>query len=390
VQLERFESSPVGHLVPIVFTDPRTDKQVRHSSFVPSPLPTEVQLRSGTSRLIGEAERELGRLDAQVQALPNPRLLVRPALSREAVSTSALEGTFAPLSEVLAAEHLAERNKTPEVREIQNYTTAALLGLDLIRTKPICLSVAAELQRVLVRGTRGESFDSGQMRKRLVCIGDSGKGIEKSRFVPPPPGDELVQGVSAWEKWVNTPNDLPFIARLALGHYQFETLHPFSDGNGRIGRLLISLQLVDEDVLHYPVLNLSTWLEPRRQEYIDHLLNLSQTGDYDAWIHFFAEGVREQAIASSRTVRRLTAVQDSMVTKVLGDGRKGVIVELARELIGSPVISVTDVEKKYGISYTSARSVVLALVGMEILAPIKGMKYGKLYMCREVYVALTE
>ncbi|WP_426563854.1 Fic family protein [Angustibacter sp. McL0619] len=347
-------------------------------------------MRTATFKLISEAERELGRLDAQVRALPNPRLLLRPALSREAVSTSALEGTFAPLSEVFAAEHLAERKQTPEVREIQNYTNAAVLGLKLITSKPICFSVAAELQAELVRGTRGESFDSGQMRKRLVCIGDSGRGIENSRFVPAPSGPELVEGISAWEKWVNSDNDMPFIARLALSHYQFETLHPFSDGNGRIGRLLISLQLVEDKVLQYPVLNLSSWLEPRRQEYTDQLLNVSATGDYDAWIAFFARGVREQAVTSSETVSRLVDTQTSLIERVLAAGKKGVIVELARDLIGSPVVSVSDVRKKFGIANTSARSVVLALVELEILRPIEGITYGKLYMCQDVYRALTD
>lgn len=388
MDVSRFKSSPVGELVPISFEDPRLGRVVKHFAFNPSPLPSEPSIRPSTYKALAEAERELGRLDAQVQLLPNPRLLVRPALSREAVSTSALEGTFAPISDVLAADHIDDRRKTAEIKEIQNYTNAALLGLRLIEKKPICFSVAAELQERLVRGTRGDQFDSGQMRRRIVAIGDTSGEIERSRFVPVPHGQMLVDGISAWEKWVNAEDDIPFVARLAMSHYQFETLHPFSDGNGRIGRLLIALQLVDAGVLHHPVMNLSTWLEPRRTDYIDHLLQVSEDGDFDRWILFFALGVRQQAVASARRVTRLTGVQEELVARVLEDGRKGAIVELTRDLIGSPMLAVKDVQKKFDIAYPSARQVVMNLVDLGLLREITGSSWGRLYVCDPVYDAI--
>lgn len=389
MDVKRFEQSPVGELMPISFLDPRIGRNVNHFAFKPTPLPSNPSIRPATYKALAEAERELGRLDAQVGNLPNPRLLVRPALSREAVSTSALEGTFAPISDVLAADHIDDRRKTAEIREIQNYTNAALLGFRLIEKKPICFSVAAELQGRLVRGTRGDQFDSGQMRQRIVAIGDNSGAIERSRFVPVPPGEHLERGITEWERWVNAEDDIPFVARLAMSHYQFEALHPFSDGNGRIGRLLIALQLVDAGVLHHPVLNLSTWLEPRRTDYIDHLLQLSEDGDYDAWIHFFANGVQQQAIASAKRVRRLTEVQDVLVAGVLEAGRKGTIVELTRDLIGSPMLAVKDVQAKYEISYPSARQVVMNLVEMGLLREITGGSWGRLYVCDPVYDAIV-
>lgn len=325
-----------------------------------------------------------------VRSLPNPGLLVRPALSREAASTSALEGTYAPLSEVFAGDHVDEHRQSAEVREILNYAAAARLGLDLIRTLPISFSLAAKLQKRLVRGTRGDQYDAGERRERNILIGDRGRGVERSRFVPPPPGEELAAGISEWEKWINAENEVPFVARLALEHYQFETLHPFSDGNGRIGRLLIALQLVAEHVLEYPVLNISTWLEPRRDEYIDHLLAVSVTGDYDAWVEFFATGVRDQAVATARTVARLTTIQQSLVDRVLAENRKGVIVELARDLIGMPVLSVNEVRDRYEIAYPSARSVVRQLEEFGILREVSGRNYRKIYVCHEVYDVVAD
>lgn len=384
----RFRNSPIGEVIPISFTDPRDGITTNHFAFNPKPLPAEPLISTRTHKAISEAERELGRLDAQVQALPNPGLLVRPALNREAVSTSALEGTYAPIEEVLAAEHIDDRRKSAELREIQNYTNAALYGFRVIEQKPICFSVAADLQQRLVKNTRGDSFDAGQMRQRIVAIGDNGASIETARFVPVPNGDLLRDGIDQWEKWVNADDDIPFVARLALSHYQFETLHPFSDGNGRIGRLLIALQLVDAGVLQVPVLNLSTWLEPRRQDYIDHLLQVSEDGDYDRWIEFFAQGIKEQAKASARRVRRLVEVQGDLVDEVIKAGRKGVIVELTRDLIGSPVLSVKDVMTSYDIKQPSARSVVLNLVDLGILREVTGAGWGRLYMCNKVYDAI--
>jgi Fic family protein len=384
----RFRNSPVGEVVPISFTDVRLNRTVNHWAFKAKALPSDPTFRPATYKLIGEAERELGRLDAHVGRLPNPDLLVRPSLQREALSTSALEGTYAPVVDVLAADHIDDRKKSAEVREVQNYFVAAMMGLDLIKRYPICFSVAAKVQKRLVSRTRGDKFDSGRMREQIVAIGDRGGEIESARFVPMPPGQDLEDGIAAWETWLHADDDIPFIARLALGHYQFETLHPFSDGNGRIGRLLLSLQLVEGEVLHHPVMNLSSWLEPRRQDYIDHLLQVSEDGNYDSWVAFFARGIRDQAIASSRRVTRLTQVQDQLVTRVLEANRKGVIVELARDLIGNPLLSVKDVQKRYDITQPSARSVVQHLEDLGILHEITGANWGRVYVCEDVYDAL--
>ncbi|MFZ0833845.1 MAG: Fic/DOC family N-terminal domain-containing protein, partial [Mycobacterium sp.] len=246
MQVADFENSPVGHLVPASGHDAYLRRDYNHFAFVPAPLPGDITLSMGAHQLADKASMSVGRLDFAVKRLPDPGLLVRPSLRREAQSTSALEGTYATLEEVLGADYVDEANRTAEVREVLNYVRATEQALDLVQTKPICLNVIAPLQATLVEGTRGDHWDTGRLRESNVYIGERSKGIEASRFVPPPHGDLLVQGISDWEKWIHADDDYPLLVKIAMAHYQFEALHPFSDGNGRLGRLIVTLQLVTE------------------------------------------------------------------------------------------------------------------------------------------------
>jgi Fic family protein len=390
VQVESFEQSPVGRLVPVSGVDGRTKQAYHHYAFVPAPLPSVVDLSPGTYKLISEADRALGSLDALTDRLPNPDLLVRPSLTREAVSTSALEGTFAPYADVLEAQYGDSRQPTAEVREVQNYVQAAFAGLDLIKRLPICLQVVSKLQQILVAETRGDTYDAGRLRERLVCIGDRGKGIEQSRFVPPPDGDLLRDGVSDWEKWINADQEMPALVKVALGHYQFETLHPFSDGNGRIGRLVITLQLIEEHVLKHPVLNLSPWLEPRREDYIDHLLTVSSTGNFDPWVRFFAEAVKARALAATETIRSLMAFSREVIETMKGAGSRGSVHDLAMNIIGYPIMTIPKVQADLGVSYPTAANAIKKLEEAGFLREITGGNYGRRYICDRVYDELAE
>lgn len=342
-----------------------------------------------TYKIISEADRALGVLDARVDQLPNPQLLVRPSLTREAVSTSALEGTYAPYVDVLEAQYEDSSEQSAEVREIQNYVRAALHGLELIKKKPLCLNVVAELQSILVRRTRGDTYDAGRLRERLVCIGDKGRGIEQSRFVPPPNGNFLIEGISDWEKWINSEQEMPVLVKVALGHYQFETLHPFSDGNGRIGRLAITLQLIEEGVLRHPVLNLSPWLEPRREDYIDHLLSVSRTGNFDPWVRFFAEAVKARAKAATDTIGRLLDFSAEVIEAMKRAGARGAILDLAVNIIGYPVMTVPEVQSDLEVSYPTANSAINRLREAGFLREITGGNYGRRYICDRVYEELA-
>lgn len=377
----------MGDLAPIAGFDTFLDQEYRHFAFIPKPLPNDVELAARTVKIIAEAERSLGRLDAATGRLPNPDLLVRPSLYREAVSTSALEGTYAPLDSVMEAEYVEEKDRTEEEREILNYVKAAQRGLELLDTKPICLTLIAELQAILVQGTRGDSYDAGRLRERQVYIGEKRLGIEESRFVPPPPGDLLRAGMSEWEKWLNldpSTDDTPLIAKAAIGHYQFETLHPFSDGNGRLGRLIVVLQLVAAGALTHPVLNLSPWLEPRKDLYKDLLLSTTRSGAFDPWVQFFAEAVKDQAEDSLRRIDTLIDIRDSMLDALHAKRAKGVILQIARDLIGYPVISPSQAASLHGVTYPPANAALRRLQELGYVQEITGRNYGRLYACSAV------
>jgi Fic family protein len=380
----------MGTLVPVSGSDSSRRREYNHFAFVPHRLPVDVPLSMSTYKILGEADRSLGALDARINQLPNPALLIRPSLTREAVSTSALEGTFAPLSDVLEARYVDDIKKSAEVREISNYIDAALRGLELIKTLPVCLRMLAELQQILVKKTRGDSYDAGELRDRLVCIGDRGQGIEESRFVPPPPGETLRSGVSDWEKWINADDDVPLLVKAALGHYQFETLHPFSDGNGRIGRLAVTLQLIDAGALAYPLLNLSPWFEPRRQEYVDHLLFLSQTGNYDPWVRFFGEAIKDRSESAGATVNQLVAFREETAVLLKAHRAKGVIMDVANDLTGFPVMTVGEIAANHNITYQAANSIVARLETLGIIREATGKSYGRLFICDRVYGILFD
>lgn len=384
VDPSRFQSSPVGSLVRITGHDAFLNRDYDHFAFAAKPLPSAPVLEPRTYVRLAEAERAIGRLDASAQRLPNPNLLVRAAVRKEAMSTSALEGTHAPLEDVLLGDYLEERAQSGEVREIRNYVRAATIGLERIKTLPICVRLINELQSVLVRDTRSDGPSAGRLRDHQVFIGEREHGIEASRFVPMRPGDALAQGVSDWEKWVNASGDIPLIARLALGHYQFETLHPYNDGNGRLGRLIMTLQMVEAGALRYPILNLSPWLEPRKERYKDLLLAVSETGHYDPWISFICDAVEAQATA---TVLRIDQLMDFRV-RVLDDLRRdkarGVVLQVVEALIGYPMISASEIRELFDVTWPPAQKAIQRLESMGVLHEMTGGNYARVYFCAEV------
>jgi Fic family protein len=384
VDIPAFEASPVGRLVPVSGHDNHLDVPYKHFAFVPHPLPASVPLSERTYKLMSEAERAVGRLDAGVSKLPSPSLLVRQALRREAVSTSALEGTYTLFSDVLQADYVEERKRSAEVREVLNYVEASERGLHLIKQKPICLTLLAELQQVIVRGTRGDGYDAGRLREVTVYIGERKLGIEHSRFVPPPPGDELVLGISEWEKWINADDDVPLLVKVAIGHYQFEALHPFSDGNGRLGRLIVTLQLVYAGALHYPLLNLSSWLEPRKDEYKDLMLDVSRTGQWDAWVQFFCRAVAAQADDAVSRIDELMGIRNEFLDRLRADKARGIVLEIVEDLIGYPVITASVAASLHNVTYPPANMAIQRLEKLGILREITGGSYGKVYVCEQV------
>jgi Fic family protein len=361
--------SPLGTIVPIQGTDPLNGRRFEHFAYVPAPLPTELALRSSTWKQVALAEAALGRLDQASQQVPEPALLRRPALRREAQSTSALEGTYAPFATVLASEPEDRRGLSLEVREILNYVVAAEEGFAWIRDRPITVSLIERLQQVLVADTPSERYHAGKVRERQVFIGSRGRPIEDSRFVPPPPGEALRAAVADWVAWVREPpHDFSPVVRAAMAHYQFETLHPFFHGNGRIGRLLIALSLMSDGVLREPILVVSPWFEARRDDYQDGLLALSQSGAWDDWIGFFATGVAESADSTRLRVERLTAWRETALARVRTAGVSGVAERVAGELIGSPIVRAPSIARQHHITPQGAMLALRRLAELGIVA----------------------
>jgi Fic family protein len=331
MDIDALGKSPVGELVPITGTDPRTRESWRYWAFVPSPLPYEPNLSMATVNIASKAGMGVARLDQALSQLPNPTLLVRPIIRREAVSTSALEGTFTAFNEVLEADFLDDRQLSAEQREVRNYVYATEQAINLIERLPISRSLLGRLQKTIVRGTEGDTYDAGDLRQRQVGVGPKRRPIHEARSVPQPPGDSPVEGVSDWEKWVNADIELPVVAKIALAHYQFEALHPYSDGNGRLGRLVAVLQLMQEGVLRLPVLNLSPWLENHKDEYMDGLLDVSKTGNYEDWVAFFSQAVHDQAAEGLQTISRLLELKESIVHELRAARVRGSAIEMGAD-----------------------------------------------------------
>jgi Fic family protein len=367
MDVDRLASSPIGRLVPILGPDPVSRELVEGRAFLPDPLPRDITLSTPTWNRVNSASAALARLDGAARLMPRPELLRRPALRREAQSTSALEGTFAPFADVLAADRDDEPNISAEVREILNFESMAELAFSWPEERPMTISMLSELQRTLVRGTAGELSDAGGLRDRIVVIGARGRGFDEARFVPPPPGDQLRSGVEALLRWIEEPPDLPSVVQASMAHYQFETLHPYSDGNGRLGRLLVIVQLLRGALIREPLLVVSPWFEQRRSAYQEALLNLSLDGDWDAWIAFFAEGVASSATESQRKVERLVGLQSHLRSEVQRAGKRGIAERLAGDLIGNPYVTSQDVARQYGISGQGAHNALRTLADLGIL-----------------------
>jgi Fic family protein len=370
MDLESLSRSPIGRLVPIAGTDGRTGQRYEYFAFLADPLPDSVDLSANTWKIVAHAEAALARLDQAARQVPNPALLRDPALRREAQSTSALEGTFAPFVEVLEPD-LEERSQLSlAILEILNYVVAAQHAFAWVDERPLTAGLMGELQRILVQGTSGEYSDAGGLRDRQVFIGPQDTAIENARFVPAPYGDQLRAAFEEWINWVNR-EDLPLspVVQAGLAHYQFETLHPYSDGNGRIGRLAVVLQLMRLKVLKHPILVVSPWFEARRTDYQDALLRLSRTGDWNEWVAFYATGVGAAAQTTHERIDALLTWQEQALQTVRDGGASGLAERLAADLIGLPVLRAKQVAVRYGVTHQGAMNALRRLAELGLLTP---------------------
>jgi len=391
MQTTRLETSPIGRLVPIVGPDPATHEIVSGQAYLPDPLPRDLTLATKTWTAVNTATAALARLDGAARLIPSPGLLRRPTLRREAQSTSALEGTYAPFQDVLAADRDDPASMTAELREVLNFERVAEQAFGWPEDRPITLGMLSELQRTLVRGTAGELRDAGGLRDCIVVVGRPGSSFADARFVPPPPGDQLRGGIEYLLGWLADPPELPTVVQAAMVHYQFETLHPYSDGNGRLGRLLVIVQLLRGAVIREPLLVVSPWFEQRREQYQDALLELSCRGEWDPWIAFFANGVAATATESQQKVERLVALQAKLRAQVQAARKRGSAERLAADLVGQPYVTATMVAERYDLTAQGAMNAIRTLVEVGILKPsqLRTQRGAQLYEAPAVLRALS-
>lgn len=392
MSVERLQSSPIGRLVPISGPDPVTREITSGFAFLPDRLPRDLTLSTATWNQVNAATAALARLDGAARLIPRPALLRRPAIRREAQSTSALEGTYAPFADVLAADRDDEQAMTAELREVLNFESMAELAFSWPEDRPLSLGMLGDLQRTLVDGTAGQLSDAGGLRDRIVIIGARGRGFEDARFVPPPPGHQLRAEVEELLAWIAEPPGLPTVVLAAMTHYQFECLHPYSDGNGRLGRLLVIVQLLRGAVIREPLLVVSPWFEQRRDQYQDALFELSRTGSWNDWIAFFAAGVAASAAESQRKVERLVKLQSDLRQRVQRAGKRGAAERLAADLVGNPYVSGPQVARLYELSGQGAMNAINTLIGIGLLreSPLRMSHGARLFVAPSVVEAISE
>jgi Fic family protein len=398
VELGRFSPDAPGDLVEIRGSDPRWGDW-QHSAFIPHPLPAlPPDLSTRTYRAVADARAALAALDSTARRLPEPRIFRRPALQAEAQSTSALEGTYAPLSEVLNADE--DRPPNADLREVLNYVVMADSAFGWIEDgHPLSVGMLEELQGILVRGTQNESSASGAVRTHQVVIGrrkNAGPGdlpVHAARFIPAPPGLDLranLQNLLAWMGDPEVARETDPVVAAALAHYQFETLHPFHDGNGRIGRLLIVVHLLKQGVLVEPTLAVSPWFEARRSEYYDHLLAVSTDGAWDSFVRFFATGLESSANTTHERMSALVEVQQALKDRIRSSAlRADTAHALVDFAVSRSTFTVRGVEEALSISYGRANSLVGQLVQLGVLAPVRSGSMSRRFYAPDAYEVLV-
>jgi len=372
-----FSPSAPGRLVRV---------QSGYWAFVPAPLPPQITWSPQLIGLLSSADRDLAQLALVGETFPNPHIMVKSFVRREAVLSSRIEGTRTTLRELYTyeASQLIFLEPGADAQEVKNYVYALEYGLERLETLPVSLRLMWELHQRLMEGVRGDFWTPGEFRRSQNWIGAPGATIETATYVPPPV-DEMHTNLGQLEKFIHAPSDLPLLIRLGLIHYQFEAIHPFLDGNGRVGRLLVSLLLCAWGLLPQPLLYLSAYFEAHRSEYYRHLLAVSQNGDWESWLGFFLKGVAEQAHESRQRAESLDRLRSAYQEQLQSERARQRLMQAVDFLFGQPIISVRQLQAGLGVSnYLTAQRVVEKLEQHGILQEITGKARNRIYQADEI------
>jgi Fic family protein len=355
-----------------------------HIAYIPNPLPPTFSWTAEIAQAQSNADFMLGRLAGVAQTLPNPQLVIGPFVRREAVLSSRIEGTQASLSDVVLFE-VAPGAGSPfeDVREVANYLHALEYARSRIREVPLSLRLIRETHAKLLEDVRGADRQPGEFRQVQNWIGTPGTRPAEARFVPPPPG-ELPHCLDEFERYLHAPSTLPPLVRLALIHYQFEAIHPFTDGNGRIGRLLVTLLLCAAGIVPQPLLYLSAYFDQHRRAYYDHLLAVSRAGAWEGWLLYFLRGVSEQAADGVERANRLLALREKFRDECQTARCPATTLKLVDELFRSPAVTLAKTGELLGVTPRAAQMNIDKLVTLGILREVTGQQRNRAYLADEI------
>ena len=359
-------------------------------AFIPTHLPPDPPIKydDELQALLSKADRAIARLDGIVTVLPNPELFIAMYVKKEALLSSQIEGTEASLEGVLEFEaDMKPRDDIKQVKEVVNYIKALEYGIKHIQAARANAQLFREIHRVLIHGTRGSKKALGEFRRTQNWIGPAGANVFEAHFVPPPP-DQILSGMANLEDFFNRENAMPPLVKAALIHAQFETIHPFVDGNGRIGRLLITFFLIAHKILARPLLYLSYFLKKNRIEYYDLLMRVRLKGDWESWVKFFLKGIDEVSLEAGETAGLMIKLKQDMIDRLYTNRFSSIFaVKLIDLLFAKPIIDVKAITDEFKISKESGNELVKRFEQLGILRELTGKQRYKKYLFHD-YTAI--
>jgi len=364
--------------------------ELQYKSFLPKPLPPKppVELDEETTNLLSKANRCIGILEGLSRQIPNIELFVSMHVRKEALLSSQIEGTQSTLDDILNPG--IEENTNIHIADVSNYIKASHYAVKRLKDMPLCSRLIKEVHQILMENLRGEEKYPGEFRRSQNWIGPADDTLKNARFIPPHPED-MVEAMSDLERFINNGDQLEPLIKIALIHYQFETIHPFLDGNGRIGRLLINLFLMEQKLLTHETLYISYYLKQNRIEYYDRLMEVRTKGNYEQWVKFFLRAIYESAQDAIQTIEELVKLHDrnSDVVKKTGKAAKTVM-KIFNYLERSPIIEIKKTSKELGISFNATANAVDILVNLDILKQTENVQRNRVFAYEEYLQVLRK
>ena len=356
-----------------------------YKSFRPAPLPPVIDMDNEMVSLLTSATKALATLDTLSSCIPNMNLFVSMYVRKEALLSSQIEGTQATLEDVL--DPLIEKNANQNVADVVNYIKATEFALERMNTLPLCNRLIKETHEVLMSGVRGQEKNPGEFRTSQNWIGAAGSSLKNARYIPPNPED-MINAMSDLEKYINSDDSLDLLIQAALLHYQFETIHPFLDGNGRVGRLLITLFLMEKKVLNSPALYISYYLKKNRIEYYDRMSEVRNKDNYEQWVKFFLNAIKESADESVDTIKKLSVLHDANIEKISAMGRATKNARAVFDYLEqNPIIDIGKTAEELNLAFSTVSLAVNRLVDAEILIQTNNANRNRVF-AYEDYLAI--